>query len=214
MKRVMTAALVLTMLSGTSAFAQDRGEARRDHSVERRQDAREVRQDRREDRRENRQERRQERRDDRQDRREDRRDDRQDRREDRREHRQDRREDRRDDHHGDWRRDWRPGDGHQMRDRDRGRSWYDARQWQRSYHAPRRYRAPRYVTPRGWYVRNWAFGDILPRHWFGAGYYLNWFSYGLPRPPIGTEWVRVGDDALLVDVWSGRIVSVYYDLFW
>lgn len=101
-----------------------------------------------------------------------------------------------------------------MRDRDRGRSWYDARQWQRSYHAPRRYKAPRYVAPRGWYVRSWAFGDILPRHWFGPNYYVSWMSYGLPRPPIGTEWVRVGDDALLVDVWTGRIVTVYYDLFW
>jgi hypothetical protein len=33
-------------------------------------------------------------------------------------------------------------------------------------------------------------------------------------PPIGCEWIRVGRDALLVDIWSGEILSVYYDMFW
>jgi Ni/Co efflux regulator RcnB len=33
-------------------------------------------------------------------------------------------------------------------------------------------------------------------------------------PPVGCEWIRVGDDAVLVDVWSGQVLSVYYDLFW
>ena len=101
-----------------------------------------------------------------------------------------------------------------MRDRDHGRRWYDSRQWRRSYHAPRRFRAAPYRYPRGWYEREWFYGDILPWGWFGGGYYLNWWSYGLPMPPIGCEWVRVGSDALLVDVWSGRVVTVYYDLFW
>jgi len=26
--------------------------------------------------------------------------------------------------------------------------------------------------------------------------------------------VRVGDDAVLVDIWTGRILAVYYRLFW
>lgn len=102
----------------------------------------------------------------------------------------------------------------QMRDRDRGRGWYDERRWQRSYHAPRRFRAPAYRPPSGWYARNWGYGDFLPRGWFGSSYYLNWGTYGLGLPPIGTEWVRVGPDALLVDIWTGRVLSVYYGLFW
>ncbi|WP_269716174.1 RcnB family protein [Caulobacter sp. NIBR2454] len=102
----------------------------------------------------------------------------------------------------------------QMRDRDRGRSYYNDRNWQRSYHAPRRFRAPPYRPPSGWYARSWGYGDFLPRTWFGSSYYLNWGSYGLPLPPIGTEWVRVGPDALLVDVWTGRVLTVYYGLFW
>ncbi len=50
--------------------------------------------------------------------------------------------------------------------------------------------------------------------WYGSGYYLNFWSYGLPNPPIGCEWVRVGDDAMLVDIWSGEVLSVYYGIFW
>jgi len=63
-------------------------------------------------------------------------------------------------------------------------------------------------------VRSWSFGDYLPGGWYSSSYYLDWFRYGLPQPPIGCEWVRVGDNAMLVDVWSGRVLSVYYDLFW
>ena len=63
-------------------------------------------------------------------------------------------------------------------------------------------------------MNQWAFGDYLPGGWYGQSYYLNSGQYGLPYPPVGCEWVRVGDDALLVDVWSGEVLSVYYDLFW
>jgi Ni/Co efflux regulator RcnB len=108
----------------------------------------------------------------------------------------------------------RPGEGHQLRDRDQGRHWYNPDQWRRTYHAQHRYRTQHYRTPPGFYIRSWVFGDVLPGSWYTPNYYLNWWSYGLPRPPIGTEWVRSGDDALLVDTWSGEVLSVYYDLFW
>lgn len=77
-----------------------------------------------------------------------------------------------------------------------------------------RYRAPAYRYPRGFYVRQWSFGDYLPGGWYGQSYYLDAWQYGLPYPPVGCEWVRVGADALLVDVWSGQVLSVYYGLFW
>jgi Ni/Co efflux regulator RcnB len=63
-------------------------------------------------------------------------------------------------------------------------------------------------------VNSWSFGDYLPGGWYSQSYYLNSGMYGLPYPPVGCEWVRVGDDALLVDVWSGQVLSVYYNLFW
>jgi Ni/Co efflux regulator RcnB len=102
----------------------------------------------------------------------------------------------------------------QLRDRDRGRQWFDQRSFRPSYRAPQRFRVAPYRPPPGFYSRSWSFGDRLPYGWFGSGYYLNWGSYGLPFPPIGCEWVRVGSDALLVDIWTGEVLSVYYGLFW
>lgn len=272
MKRIMTAALALSLLGGTSALAQSNDERR-----EERQERREEKQERREERREEKAERREDRRDGAvpqvatrnirearervQENRErvrenreqvrERRDQLQERREDLREARRDgvdvreqrlrlqqqqdrlqqereRVRDQRDrvqeqrervqeraDRHREWYRNYRPGDGHRLRDRDRDRTWWDSTRWRRTYQSSHRYRVPRYVYPSGWYVRSWTFGDILPhRSWYGRSYYLDWWRYGLPRPPIGTEWVRMRDDAILVDIWSGRVLAVYYDLFW
>ena len=101
-----------------------------------------------------------------------------------------------------------------MRNRDHGRNWYNERSWRRSYRSNHRYRVQPYRYPSGWYARSWNYGDFLPFGWFTSSYYLNWGGYGLPLPPIGCEWVRVGADALLVDIWTGRVVAVYYGLFW
>ena len=93
-------------------------------------------------------------------------------------------------------------------------------QWERGrfppvYRSAERYRIDRYRAPSGYYARQWGYGDVLPRSWFGAQYYIgDFFDYGLPYPPPGFEWVRVGEDALLVDRFSGRIVQVVRYLFW
>jgi hypothetical protein len=113
-----------------------------------------------------------------------------------------------------WLRQYRAG-MYRLRDRDSGRSWYSYDRYRPTYYASQRYRLPTaYHNPTGWYSRNWGFGDVMPRSFYGQSYYLNWWQYGLPRPPIGGEWVRMRDDAMLVDVWNGRVLAVYYDLFW
>jgi hypothetical protein len=113
-----------------------------------------------------------------------------------------------------WLRQYRAG-MYRLRDRDSGRSWYSYDRYRPTYYASQRYRLPTsYRYPTGWYVRTWGFGDVMPRSFYGQSYYLNWWQYGLPRPPIGSEWVRMRDDAILVDVWNGRVLAVYYDLFW
>jgi Ni/Co efflux regulator RcnB len=137
-------------------------------------------------------------------------------------------------------RDWNGRDddrGRDERHRDRrdwndGRNWQDSRRWDDPRrHQPRprydrrrydpiwrsqqRYRGWVYRPPSGFYARSWVFGDVVPRTWWGPDYrILDWWSYGLPIPPAGYEWVRVGDDALLIDMYSGRVVQVAYDLFW
>lgn len=83
-----------------------------------------------------------------------------------------------------------------------------------NYHVTRRFHYRPYNYPRGWYQQNWGYGQFLPYGWYDQQYYLDWNYFGLPNPPIGCEWVRVGNDALLVDVWSGEVLSVSSGLFW
>ncbi len=145
-----------------------------------------------------------------------------------------------DDHHGHDQGGRRAGDDKRRRDNDRwdrdrwgsdGSSWNDNRDWQwrdrndhrfddrrrdryRSY-SPYRYRGWDYQPPYGFNGRNWAFGDIMPRAWWTPDYRIdNWWEFGLSRPPRGYGWVRSGDDALLIDLYSGRVAQVVYLVFW
>ncbi|MES2724252.1 MAG: RcnB family protein [Pseudomonadota bacterium] len=105
-------------------------------------------------------------------------------------------------------RDWRP-------DRNQQRPRFDRRHHGQNFRSHQRYRGYAYRPPSGFYIRSWSYGDQLPRSWWSSQYRLNdWWSYGLPIPPIGYEYVRVGGDVLLVDMFSGRVVQVIHDVFW
>lgn len=98
---------------------------------------------------------------------------------------------------------------------DRGRPHWQQGRYPPVYRSHQRYRYGYYRPPIGFYAHSWAFGEILPRGWYGSDYLLNdWWSYGLPYPPLGYDWVRVGDDALLIDSYTGRVVQVVQDIFW
>ncbi|HEY2708477.1 MAG TPA: RcnB family protein [Caulobacteraceae bacterium] len=106
-----------------------------------------------------------------------------------------------------------PGQGHQERSRDAGRGWFNPGAFAHQAYARQRFHAG-FNRPHGWYARNWNFGDFLPFGWFASSYYLDFNDYDLPPPPIGCEWVREGDDAVLVNVWTGEVLSVYRGIFW
>ena len=83
------------------------------------------------------------------------------------------------------------------------------------YWAQNRFRAAPYRAPYGFFVRSWAFGDFLPSAWYAEDYWLDDFlDYGLPYPPPGYEWVRVGGDAMMIDRYTGRVVQVVRGIFW
>ena len=108
--------------------------------------------------------------------------------------------------------DNRPGNngfGNQRRD------YSNFRDYHRGFNAERRFRGPSYRRPQGWYARRWSFGEILPSLFWGQQYWLNnYFAYDLPPPPPGTVWVRNGDDALLIDRYTGEIISIRYSVFY
>ncbi len=99
---------------------------------------------------------------------------------------------------------------------DRGRPHWQQGRYPQVYRSQQRYRYSGYYRPPiGFYSHNWAFDEFLPRGWWGPDYSLNsWWNYGLPYPPPGYDWVRVGPDALLIDEYSGRVVQVVRDIFW
>ena len=79
----------------------------------------------------------------------------------------------------------------------------------------RHFRHGDYRAPRGYQARHWTYGDRLPRAYFVRDYWiLDFLMFGLFEPPPDLIWVRVGNDALLVDRYSGDIVQVDYDVFY
>mgnify|MGYP003631213908 CR=1 FL=1 len=87
--------------------------------------------------------------------------------------------------------------------------------YRHNYHAVKRYRAKPYVRPKGWYSRRWIYGDILPSLFWTRKYWVNDFwRYGLPIPPHDHVWVRYDKDALLVEISTGVILQVIYDIYY
>jgi len=131
----------------------------------------------------------------------------------------------------------------QDRGQDRGRDWgqyrggYDQRQgygrggsWNRgwrndnryawsNYRASNRgaYRLPRYYAPGGWSggYRRFGVGFTLSSILFNPTYWIqDPYTYRLPDAYGPYRWVRYYNDALLVDLDSGRVVDTVYDIFW
>ena len=63
-------------------------------------------------------------------------------------------------------------------------------------------------------AQRWAVGGRLPPIFYGRDYYYaDWAALGLDPPPPGTQWVRYGPDLLLVELDTGQVVDVAYDVF-
>ncbi len=81
--------------------------------------------------------------------------------------------------------------------------------------ASRQFHNGSYNAPQGYQSRHWGYGDRLPRGYFVSDYWIvDYLMFDLFTPPDGLIWVRVGDDALLIDRYSGDIVQVDYSVFY
>lgn len=96
--------------------------------------------------------------------------------------------------------------------RDNRYDWRDYRARNRAI-----YHLPRYYAPygRGYGYRRFGIGLTLDSVLFGPNYWIGdpW-AYRLPPAYGPYRWVRYYDDALLVDIRSGYVVDVVYDIFW
>jgi len=84
-------------------------------------------------------------------------------------------------------------------------------QWERR--ATKRYKAGRYMAPKGYYARRWTKGQKLPLAYRNRVYVVDHRKYGLRYPPRGHHYVRVGNDVVLTAIATGLIASVVFDLF-
>ncbi|MDZ4868908.1 MAG: RcnB family protein [Alphaproteobacteria bacterium] len=88
-------------------------------------------------------------------------------------------------------------------------------QYRRNYNSPRRFRVGAYHGPRNFHYQRWSYGQRLPAAYYARQFWLfDVIGYGLFTPPPGLIWVRYGDDALLIDQYTGEIVQVRYDVFY
>ncbi len=131
-------------------------------------------------------------------------------RHDQREVRRDRQEVRRDMRRGDYREA--REDRQELREdrRERNEDWRDYRQHHRDT-----FRRGAYVGPRGFVYRPVVVGHRFHRDYYSSRYWINnpW-AYRLPAAGRGLRWIRYGNDVLLVNMRTGRVVRVYRDFFW
>jgi Ni/Co efflux regulator RcnB len=77
------------------------------------------------------------------------------------------------------------------------------------------WRGRAWVGQPGYYSRHWGYGERLPFGWFSSRWYItDYYDYDLPAPPYDYMWVRVGPDALLVNIYTGEVVEAEYGVFY
>jgi Ni/Co efflux regulator RcnB len=90
----------------------------------------------------------------------------------------------------------------------------DRTAYQHNFQAARSYHIGPYRPPHGYVVRRWAYGQVLPRVFWAPQYLVaDYWLFALEVPPAGYEWVRYGNDALLISTDDGTILQVEYSVF-
>lgn len=90
----------------------------------------------------------------------------------------------------------------------------DMNAYHHNFQAQRSYKVGAYRRPPGWVAHHWAYGQILPRAYWSSQYVLSdYWLFALEVPPVGYEWVRDDDDAVLVNISTGEILQVEYGAF-
>jgi len=110
----------------------------------------------------------------------------------------------------------RHGNNNWNNNNNRHRSWqgnFNRRNVTAQHHY--RYRGGSWRWPSGYHYQRWTFGMTLPSIFWANNYWVSdYYDYGLGAPPPGTVWVRYGNDAILIDRYSGEILEVVYDQFY
>jgi Ni/Co efflux regulator RcnB len=88
-------------------------------------------------------------------------------------------------------------------------------QYRRTITSTKHFDDGKFVAPTGYTYSRYELGARMPAVLLDDdGLVLTGYSnYALQAPPHGLTWIRVGDDAMLVDRKTGEVVETDYDLF-
>ncbi|TVV69867.1 RcnB family protein [Sphingomonas solaris] len=110
------------------------------------------------------------------------------------------------------------GNRHDVRDarKDLREARQEQREDWRDYRRTNRdvFHGPAYVGPRGYRYRPVATGYRLQPAYYGSRYVIDGNRYRLPRATGVNRWVRYGNDVLLVNSRTGRVVTAHNGFFW
>lgn len=110
------------------------------------------------------------------------------------------------------RKDIRHGDYREARE-DRREMREDWRDYRRSHREV--YRRPAYAGPRGFRYRPVTVGYRFAPAYYGRNYWVNDYArYRLPRPGAYQRWIRYGNDVVLVNTRTGRVITVNNGFFY
>lgn len=93
----------------------------------------------------------------------------------------------------------------------------EARQDWRDYRRSHRdvYNRPAYIGPRGYRYRPVGVGYRFQPHYYSSRYVIaDPYRYRLPQAGRWTRWVRYGNDVVLVNIRTGRVIEVHNSFFW
>ncbi len=88
-------------------------------------------------------------------------------------------------------------------------------QYRRTITATRHYDDGAFIGPAGYTYSRYELGARMPAELLSDDSLVltGYSTYDLKAPPHGLTWVRVGDDAMLIDRKTGEVVETDYDLF-
>jgi len=80
---------------------------------------------------------------------------------------------------------------------------------------PEAFKIGAYVGPDGYVYEPRAVGYVFAPDYLTEKYWLNdYATYHLGAPPAGQRYIRYGNDVALIDIATGKVISVYSPFFY
>ncbi|TCB80478.1 RcnB family protein [Acinetobacter sp. ANC 4173] len=101
------------------------------------------------------------------------------------------------------------GDDHPRGNQGKGRDFRDSDQDDERMQDKRRMREERGV--KRLQQHQWQTGYVMPQHYRGNGYKVEYKEHNLPKPARNQQWYKINNDYILIDSGSNGILRIVND---